>query len=85
VANLSSADSRNSRDSRPHWTPDPELEDCASSNGSGSQASENTASVRDPCTCRDRTARPALEHESNCPIRLTFLPEPAADFDADSD
>ena len=31
--------------------------------------------LRDPCTCRDRTPRPALKHERTCPIRLTFFGE----------
>lgn len=33
--------------------------------------------LRDPCTCRDRASRPAVEHERTCPIHLTFLPEEA--------
>jgi hypothetical protein len=40
--------------------------------------------LRDPCTCRDRTPRSALEHEVDCPIRLTFLPRPEANSDAES-
>ena len=41
--------------------------------------------LREPCTCRDRTLCPVLEHDSNCPIRLTSFPGPASSPAADSD